>query len=100
MVEPLMMLRSAARGSTAWVLAAALLLAGFEPAFGQAPQTTPHPPAIVSLELSDFVIFFKYFLWVCGGFITILTIMSLAFFGFDIRKARSSIQSDLLNFGG
>lgn len=33
---------------------------------------------------------------ISGGFIAILVIMSLAFFGFDIRKARSSIQSDFL----
>lgn len=51
------------------------------------------PPAQVTLNLTeDAVKFFKAAVWIGGGFVTILAILGVAFFGFDVRKAHASIN--------
>jgi hypothetical protein len=46
------------------------------------------------LELNDLVTFFKYFVWVAGGFLAILALISVSFFGFDVRAARKQMTED------
>lgn len=54
---------------------------------------TDAPPAQVTLNLTeDAVKFFKAAVWIGGGFVTILAILGVAFFGFDVRKAHASIN--------
>ena len=51
------------------------------------------PQTLVKLDLSkDLITFLKFAIW-CGGiFITILAGIGVTFFGFDVRKARTSIS--------
>lgn len=51
------------------------------------------PPTQVTLNLTDDAVkFFKAAVWIGGGFVTILAILGVAFFGFDVRKAHASIN--------
>lgn len=56
----------------------------------------PQQSIAVHLDLTeDVVSFFKLAVWVGGGFLLIYAAIGLAFFGFDVRKAKSSIDDDL-----
>lgn len=58
-----------------------------------AAETSPAP---VTINLTEDVFkFFKAAVWVCGIFIALLAFIGVAFFGFDVRKAQTSIGEAL-----
>lgn len=81
-----------------WLLVAALeaqTVPAATPAASPTPvaaATTPNPVLIIQLT-SDVVSFFKASVVVAGIFVTALAFIGVAFFGFDVRRARSSIQA-------
>src|ERR1039457_3369280 len=63
------------------------------PSVSPAP-TTSETNSIVTIQLtSSFVNFCKVAVWMVGLFLAALAFIGIAFFGFDVRKARSSIQA-------
>ena len=62
-------------------------------ATAQAPSPTPSPAPVVIHVTEDFYTFIKCAVFVAGAFITTLAFIGVAFFGFDVRKAKSSIDS-------
>jgi hypothetical protein len=60
-----------------------------------ATTATPHPPAVVQLDVGDLVTIFKWFLIASGGFLAIISVLSVMFFGWDVRQARSQIRSEI-----
>ena len=81
-----------------WTALACLVSAQTTPS--ATPLATPAPIAtsagtpVVTVQLtSDVVTFFKVAVVVAGLFVAVLAFIGVAFFGFDVRKARSSIQA-------
>jgi septal ring factor EnvC (AmiA/AmiB activator) len=60
-----------------------------------AETNSAHPPATVVLDIADLVTFIKCAVWAGGLFLAALAILGVTFFGFDVRKARASIQDEL-----
>ena len=96
-----------------WLLTLALLLFDPNPSFGQpdrvqvqsvAPLSDSsvalgqvgqaQPRMVVPVDLSDVVAFTKYGLAMCLAFF-FFALVGISFFGFDVRKARASIQDEL-----
>ncbi len=66
-----------------------VLLAADEPVLKQ------HDTAVTINLTKDLISFFKMAVWIFGIFIAILAFLGIAFFGFDVRKARAAIQDSL-----
>jgi hypothetical protein len=81
-----------------WIALASLVSAQPTPSAtliaSPAPTATSTGTPVVTVQLtSDVVTFFKVAVVVAGIFVAVLAFIGVAFFGFDVRKARSSIQS-------
>jgi DNA-binding phage protein len=59
-----------------------------------AETTTSHSPETIALD-ADLIAFFKYVVYAGGVFVALLALIGVAFFGFDVRKARQAIQDEL-----
>ncbi|MFX0066849.1 MAG: hypothetical protein ACFFC7_32345 [Candidatus Hermodarchaeota archaeon] len=59
------------------------------------PVSKPHDTAVTINLTKDLISFIKIAVWIFGIFIAILAFLGVAFFGFDVRKARAAIQDSL-----
>jgi ABC-type multidrug transport system fused ATPase/permease subunit len=75
--------------------AAGLLLGGGKPAFAQTPSA--NSSVVVTMDVSDFITFLKWGFALAGLFLATIAALAVSFFGFDVRKARESIQSGTTN---
>jgi hypothetical protein len=57
-------------------------------------ETTQHPPASVTLDISDFVTVLKWAFEIGLALLVTIAGLGVTFFGFDVRRARSSIETD------
>jgi F0F1-type ATP synthase membrane subunit b/b' len=73
-------------------LALSCLLAASAVAQSPTPAATPSPTAVFCVN-QDVFTFVKYTVIAAGIFLGALAFIGLAFFGFDVRKAQSTIQS-------
>lgn len=58
-------------------------------------QTGQHPPATVTLDASDFITVLTWAFSFLALFLIVIAALGVAFFGFDIRNARSSIDKEM-----
>ncbi len=80
---------------------AVLCAAGVGIAIAAVGSQPPQQGTTVRLDLTeDAVSFFKFATWVGGGFLLIYAVIGLAFFGFDVRKAKSAIGDDVKDMKG
>jgi hypothetical protein len=58
-------------------------------------QTGQHPPAIITLDATDFITVLKWAFGFGGLLLAAIAALGVTFFGFDVRNARASIDKQM-----